>query len=41
MLLSLSYFKGFKKFVLNAEVAYSYNKDAIVPGSSIRRYEYH
>ena len=29
--LSLSYFKGFKKFVLNAEVAYSYNKDAIVP----------
>lgn len=27
--LSLSYFKGFKKFVLNAEVSYSYNKDAI------------
>lgn len=29
--LSLSYFKGFKKFVINAEVAYSYNKDAIAP----------
>ena len=29
--MSLSYFKGFKKFVLNAEVAYSYNKDAIAP----------
>lgn len=29
--LSLSYFKGFKKFVLNAEVAYSYNNDAIAP----------
>ena len=25
------FIKGFKKFVLNAEVAYSYNKDAIVP----------
>ena len=29
--LSLSYFKGFKKFVISAEVAYSYNKDAIAP----------
>ena len=29
--LSLSYFKSFKKFVLNAEVAYSYDKDAIAP----------
>lgn len=27
----MSYFKGFKKFVLNAEVAYSYDKDAIAP----------
>ena len=29
--LSLSYFKGFKKFVINAEVEYSYTKDAIAP----------
>lgn len=29
--LSLSYFKGFKKFVINAEVGYSYTKDAIAP----------
>ncbi|MGJ1015090.1 TonB-dependent receptor [Bacteroides salyersiae] len=28
---SLSYFKGFKKFVINAEVRYSYTKDAIAP----------
>lgn len=28
---SLSYFKGFKKFVINAEVGYSYTKDAIAP----------
>ncbi len=27
--LSLSYFKGFKKFVIDAEVGYSYTKDAI------------
>ena len=27
----LSYFKGFKKFVINAEVGYSYAKDAIAP----------
>ena len=29
--LSLSYFKGFKKFIINAEVGYSYTKDAIAP----------
>lgn len=29
--LSLSYFKGFKKFVINAEIGYSYTKDAIAP----------
>lgn len=29
--LSLSYSKGFKKFVLNAEIAYAYIKDAIAP----------
>lgn len=29
--LSLSYFKGFKKFVVNAELGYSYTKDAIAP----------
>ena len=28
---SLSYFKGFKKFVINAMVEYSYTKDAIAP----------
>lgn len=28
---SLSYFKGFKKFVINAEVRYSYTKDGIAP----------
>lgn len=28
---SLSYFKGFKKFVINAMVEYSYSKDAIAP----------
>lgn len=28
---SLSYFKGFKKFIINAEVGYSYTKDAIAP----------
>lgn len=28
---SLSYFKGFKKFVINAEVGYSYTKNAIAP----------
>ncbi len=28
---SLSYFKGFKKFVINAELGYSYTKDAIAP----------
>ncbi|KAA5266575.1 TonB-dependent receptor [Bacteroides faecis] len=29
--LSLSYFKGFKKFVINAEIGYKYTKDAIAP----------
>lgn len=29
--LSLSYFKGFKKFVINAEISYAYTKDAIAP----------
>lgn len=29
--ISLSYFKGFKKFIVNAEVAYNYSKDAIAP----------
>lgn len=28
---SVSYFKGFKKLVINAEVGYSYTKDAIAP----------
>ena len=28
---SLSYYKGFKKFVINPEIGYSYAKDAIVP----------
>lgn len=28
---SLSYFKGFKKFVINAMMEYSYSKDAIAP----------
>lgn len=28
---SLSYFKGFKKFVINAEVGYSYTQNAIAP----------
>lgn len=28
---SVSYFKGFKKFIINAEVGYSYTKDAIAP----------
>lgn len=28
---SLSYFKGFKKFIINAELGYSYTKDAIAP----------
>lgn len=28
---SFSYFKGFKKFIINAEVGYSYTKDAIAP----------
>lgn len=28
---SFSYFKGFKKFIINAEVGYSYVKDAIAP----------
>ncbi len=29
--LSLSYFKGFKKFVINAEIGYNYTKNAIAP----------
>lgn len=29
--LSLSYFRGLKKFVINAEMGYSYTKDAIAP----------
>ncbi len=29
--LSLSYYKGFKKFVINAEIGYEYTKDAIAP----------
>lgn len=29
--LSLSYFKGFKKFIINTEIAYTYTKDAIAP----------
>lgn len=28
---SLSYFKGFKKFIINAELGYSYTKNAIAP----------
>lgn len=28
---SLSYFKGFKKFIINAELGYSYTKDVIAP----------
>lgn len=29
--LTLSYFKGFKRFIVNAELGYSYTKDAIAP----------